>query len=62
MSVSKKQIEYMNERMRKNYRRYTLSFNKDTQNDVIEFLENNGPTQTTIVKLVREYLKNQSSK
>lgn len=62
MSVSKKQIEYMNERMRKNYRRYTLSFNKDTQNDVIEFLENNGPTQTTIVKLVREYLKNQSNK
>jgi hypothetical protein len=62
MSVSKKQMDYMNERIKKNYKRYTLAFNKDTQNDIIQFLEKNGPTQTTIVNLVREYLKSQASK
>lgn len=57
MSASTKQMEYMNKRMRESYKRYTLAFNKKTQGDVIDYLESNGPTQTTIVRAIRKLIE-----
>ena len=57
MAASKKQMDYMNKRIKENYKRYNLAFNKDTQSDVIDYLESNGPTQTTIVRAIRKLIE-----
>ena len=57
MATSKKQMDYMNKRIKENYKRYTLAFNRDTQSDVIDYLESNGPTQTTIIRAIRKLIE-----
>lgn len=61
MAASKKQMDYMNKRIKENYKRYTLAFNKDTQSDVIDYLEANGPTQTTIVRAIRKLIEEEKN-
>lgn len=51
----------MNKRMKESYKRYTLAFNKNTQGDVIDYLESNGPTQTTIVRAIRKLIEEENN-
>lgn len=54
-----KQMDYMNTWQKEKCRRFSLALNKDSQGDVIEFLENNKPVATTIVEIIRQHIANQ---
>lgn len=51
-----KKMDYMNTWQKEKCRRFVLVLNRNTQGDVIEFLENNSPFTTTIVDIIRKHI------
>ena len=57
MAASKKQLEYVNQRNREKCKRYTLVLNKDTQGDVVDYIQSHGAAQTTFVRAIRKLIE-----
>ena len=60
-TAKQRQMDYMNKWQKEKCRRFVLALNRDSQGDVIEFLEKNAPFTTFVVETVRKIIKEQGA-